>query len=226
MITAVIRTIILYLIIMIGIRLMGKRQIGQLEPSELVLSLLIADLAAVPMQDFRIPLLMGVIPILTLLCLSTTLSILTVKSIRFRALLCSRPSIIVQDGMILQQEMIKNRFTVDELMEELRMAGVTDVSSVKYAVLETTGRISVLQRAEERPVSAKDMGVTVTENGLPIILISDGRLLSQNLQTRNLTMDWLQKQLLEYGLQDTSQVFLMTVDEENNVYLSKMEENA
>ncbi len=225
MIIAVVRTIILYLLIMIGIRLMGKRQIGQLEPSELVLSLLIADLAAVPMQDFRIPLLMGVIPILTLLCLSTILSILTVKSIRFRALLCSRPSVIIQDGAILQSEMIKNRFTVDELMEELRMAGVTDVSSVKYAVLETTGRISVLQRAEERPPSAKDTGISVPENGLPVILISDGRLLSQNLETRNLTLDWLQKKLNQYGLQDASQVFLMTVDEGNHVYLSKMEEN-
>ena len=118
MITAVIRTVILYLLIIVGIRLMGKRQIGQLEPSELVLSLLIADLAAVPMQDFGIPLLMGLIPILTLLCLSPILSVLTVKSIRFRALLCSRPSIVVQDGQILIKEMVKNRFTVDELMED------------------------------------------------------------------------------------------------------------
>ena len=123
MITAVVRTIILYLLIILGIRLMGKRQIGELEPSELVLSLIIADLAAVPMQDFGIPLIMGIIPILTLLCLSAILSVLTVKSIRFRALLCSRPSIVIQDGKILTREMVKNRFTVDELMEELRMAG-------------------------------------------------------------------------------------------------------
>ena len=117
MITAVVRTIILYLLIILGIRLMGKRQIGELEPSELVLSLIIADLAAVPMQDFGIPLIMGIIPILTLLCLSAILSVLTVKSIRFRALLCSRPSIVIQDGKILTREMVKNRFTVDELME-------------------------------------------------------------------------------------------------------------
>ena len=138
--TAVIRTIILYLLIIVGIRLMGKRQIGELEPSELVLSLIIADLAAVPMQDFGTPLIMGVIPILTLLCLSAILSVLTVKSIRFRALLCSRPSIVIQDGKIIVGEMRRNRFTIDELMEELRMAGITDLSQVKYAVLETTGR--------------------------------------------------------------------------------------
>lgn len=224
MITAVIRTVILYLLIIVGIRLMGKRQIGQLEPSELVLSLLIADLAAVPMQDFGIPLLMGIIPILTLLCLSTILSVLTVKSIRFRALLCSRPSIVVQDGQILIKEMVKNRFTVDELMEELRVAGITDLSSVKYAVLETTGRISVLPKAEEKPVTVKDMKLPAQDNGLPVILISDGRILSQNLKIRNLTEAWLKKQLRQRDVQDIRHVFLMTVDEKGHIYLAEKEE--
>ena len=223
MITAVIRTVILYLLIIVGIRLMGKRQIGQLEPSELVLSLLIADLAAVPMQDFGIPLLMGIIPILALLCLSTILSVLTVKSIRFRALLCSRPSIVVQDGQILIKEMVKNRFTVDELMEELRVAGITDLSSVKYAVLETTGRISVLPKAEEKPVTVKDMKLPAQDNGLPVILISDGRILSQNLKIRNLTEAWLKKQLRQRDVQDIRHVFLMTVDEKGHIYLAEKE---
>ena len=223
MITAVIRTVILYLLIIVGIRLMGKRQIGQLEPSELVLSLLIADLAAVPMQDFGIPLLMGIIPILTLLCLSTILSVLTVKSIRFRALLCSRPSIVVQDGQILIKEMVKNRFTVDELMEELRVAGITDLSSVKYAVLETTGRISVLPKAEEKPVTVKDIKLPAQDNGLPVILISDGRILSQNLKIRNLTEAWLKKQLRQRDVQDIRHVFLMTVDEKGHIYLAEKE---
>ena len=217
MITAVVRTIILYLLIILGIRLMGKRQIGELEPSELVLSLIIADLAAVPMQDFGIPLIMGIIPILTLLCLSAILSVLTVKSIRFRALLCSRPSIVIQDGKILTREMVKNRFTVDELMEELRMAGVTDLSTVKYAVLETTGRISVLPYAEHQPVTVRDMG-------LKVIVVSDGRVLSHNLKTRNLSMRWVKEQMGSRGVQDIRQVFLMTVDEADNVYFVKKEE--
>lgn len=224
MVNAVIRTIILYFLIIVGIRLMGKRQIGELEPSELVLSLLIADLAAVPMQDFGIPLLMGVIPILTLLCLSTILSVLTVKSIRFRALLCSRPSIVIQDGKILSREMVKNRFTVDELMEELRMAGVTDLSTVKYAVLETTGRISVLPCAQERPATAKDLGITSLEPGLPMAVISDGRILSQNLKLRGLNEAWLEAEVKARGFTDAGQIFLMTVDEENRVYLSAKEE--
>lgn len=224
MITAVIRTVILYLLIIVGIRLMGKRQIGQLEPSELVLSLLIADLAAVPMQDFGIPLIMGMIPILTLLCLSTILSVLTVKSIRFRALLCSRPSIVVQDGEILIREMVKNRFTVDELMEELRVAGITDLSSVKYAVLETTGRISVVPKAEERPVTLRDMDLPAKDTGMPVILISDGRILSENLKLRNLSMQWLREELLKREVTDIRRVFLMTVNEVGGIYFVEKEE--
>lgn len=221
--TAVIRTIILYLLIIVGIRLMGKRQIGELEPSELVLSLIIADLAAVPMQDFGTPLIMGVIPILTLLCLSAILSVLTVKSIRFRALLCSRPSIVIQDGKISVGEMRRNRFTIDELMEELRMAGITDLSQVKYAVLETTGRISVLPYAEARPVTNQAMGLKVQEKGLPTVVVSDGRVLSKNLRARNLSMGWLKGELAKRGVTDVRQVFLLTVDEKGNLYLTQKE---
>ena len=151
MVIAFLRTIILYIFIIAGIRLMGKRQVGELEPSELVLALLIADLAAVPMQDFGIPLLTGLIPILTLLCITMALSVLTMKSIKFRAVLCGRPSIIVENGKLRQGEMKRNRFTVDELMEELRMKGVTDLSTVKYAILETNGQLSVLPFAAQKP---------------------------------------------------------------------------
>lgn len=224
MIIAVIRTIILYLFIILGIRLLGKRQIGELEPSELVLSLIIADLAAVPMQDFGIPLLMGLIPILTLLCLSAILSGLTVRSIRFRALLCSRPSIVVRDGKVLSKELNKNRFTVDELMEELRMAGITDLSSVKYAVLETTGRISVLPYVQDQPVTPRAMGLKPREGGLPITIISDGRVLRRNLRARNLSQSWLDQELASRGMKSPQEVFLLTVDEGGKVYFSPKEE--
>ena len=160
MVIAFLRTVILYLLIIAGIRLMGKRQVGELEPSELVLALIIADLAAVPMQDFGIPLLTGIIPILTLLCITMALSVLTMKNVKFRAIVCGRPSIIVENGTLHQREMQKNRFTVDELMEELRMKGITDLSTVKYAILETNGRLSVLPYANQLPVTAEQMNVT------------------------------------------------------------------
>ena len=181
MVIAFLRTVILYLLIIAGIRLMGKRQVGELEPSELVLALIIADLAAVPMQDFGIPLLTGIIPILTLLCITMALSVLTMKNVKFRAIVCGRPSIIVENGTLHQREMQKNRFTVDELMEELRMKGITDLSTVKYAILETNGRLSVLPYANQLPVTAEQMNVTPEDVGLPVVVINDGRVESDAL---------------------------------------------
>lgn len=218
MVIAFIRTVILYLLIIFGIRLMGKRQVGELEPSELVLSLIIADLAAVPMQDFGIPLLTGIIPIATLLSITTILSVLTMKSVKFRAIMCGRPSIIVENGQLRQSEMAKNRFTVDELMEDLRMNGINDIASVKYAILETNGRLSILPYAGLLPVTAQQMNVAAEDLGLPLVVVSDGRLLSHNLKTRGLNEIWLKKCLKEHGLSNVEDVFLLTVDEKNNVY--------
>ena len=225
MVIAFLRTIILYAFIIAGIRLMGKRQVGELEPSELVLALLIADLAAVPMQDFGIPLLTGLIPILTLLCLTMALSVLTMKSVRFRAVLCGRPSVIVENGKLRQREMQKNRFTLDELMEELRMKGITDLSTVKYAILETNGQISVLPYAAQQPVTAQQMGLNPQEPGLPMVLINDGRVIDRALHSRGLNEEWLEKQLRQHHVKRTEDVFLLTVDEENTVYLARKEES-
>ena len=223
MVIAFLRTIILYAFVIAGIRLMGKRQVGELEPSELVLALLIADLAAVPMQDFGIPLLTGLIPILTLLCLTMALSVLTMRSVRFRAVLCGRPSVIVENGKLRQKEMKKNRFTLDELMEELRMQGVTDLSTVKYAILETNGQLSVLPYAAQQPVTAQQMGLTPQEPGLPMVLINDGRVITRTLHSRGLDEEWLEKQLRQHDVTRTEDVFLLTVDETNTVYLAKKE---
>ncbi len=218
MVIAVVRTIILYLLIIAGIRLMGKRQVGELEPSELVLALIIADLAAVPMQDFGIPLLAGIIPIFTLLCITMILSVLTMKSIRFRAIICGRPSIIVENGEVNQREMRKNRFTVDELNEELRGQGVTDLSTIKYAILETNGKVSVILYANQRPVSAEQMDLFPDDTGLPMVIINDGRLQADNLKTKGFNDEWLRKRLGEHGVSSVRDVFLMTVDEQNRVY--------
>ena len=220
MVIAFLRTIILYIFIIAGIRLMGKRQVGELEPSELVLALLIADLAAVPMQDFGIPLLTGIVPIFTLLCLTMALSVLTMKSVRFRSLMCGKPSIIVENGKLHQREMQKNRFTVDELMEELRMQGITDLTTVKYAILETNGQISILPRAADLPVTASQMGIETTEPGLPVVVINDGRVLDHNLAARGLNRTWLDRQLAAHKIKSAGDVFLLTVDGQNQVYLA------
>ena len=223
MVIAFLRTIILYIFIIAGIRLMGKRQIGELEPSELVLALLIADLAAVPMQDFGIPLLTGLIPILTLLCITMALSVLAMKNVRFRAVLCGRPSIIVVNGVPDQSEMRRNRFTLDELMEELRLKGIIDLSTVKYAILETNGQLSVLPCAAQQPATAQQMGLSPKEPGLPLVIVNDGRVLERNLRTRGLSQTWLEKQLQAHRVGSTKDIFLLTVDEQGKVCLIEKE---
>ncbi len=218
MFVVLIRTLVLYILIILGIRLLGKRQLGELEPAEFTLALIIADLASVPMQDNGIPLLAGLIPIVVLLCVATILSMLCAKSIRFRALMCGRPSVVVENGMVLEKELRKNRLTVDELLEELRIQGFTDFRSVKFAVLETNGQLSVIPTAAQTPVTAAQMGLEPEETGLPLILISDGRLLTNNLKLRGYGQSWLQKQLFAHGLSSPGQVFLFTVDQAGNTY--------
>ncbi len=224
MMTAFARTVILYFLIMTGLRLMGKRQIGELEPGELVLTMMISDLATVPMQDFGIPLLAGVIPILTLLALSMLLSQLSLSSIRFRALACGTPSVLIREGVLQQEAMRKNRYTLDELLEELRGQGFTGVEEVKYAVLENSGHLSVLPWARCQPPTAEQLGVAVEEDvTLPVVLVNDGRLLRRNLEAQGLDEAWLREALRKEGLSSHREAFLVTVDETGRVSCVKKE---
>ena len=190
MITALCRTVILYFLIMIGLRLMGKRQIGELEPSELVLTMMISDLATVPMQDFGIPLLAGVIPILTLLSLSLLLSQLSLLSLRFR----------------------ENRYTLDELLEQLRGQGCTSIEEVQYAVLENSGQLSVLPWVRQKPPTAADLGISPENGTLPTVLINDGRVLWKNLRRCGRDENWLHG-ILKQEQRTAGEIFLLTVDE-------------
>lgn len=214
MITAFFRTVILYLLIIAGLRLMGKRQIGELEPGDLVLTLIISDLASVPMQDFGIPLVNGVFPIIVLLSLSMLVSYFSLKSIRFRSLVCGRPTVIIQDGKILQANMAKTRFTVDELYEQLRTQGYSSLEGVKYAILETSGQVSVLPYTRAAPLTPQSAGIEVQEDvTLPVLVVNDGHILTDNLRTCGRDLSWLQGQLKKRRLTSPKQVFLMTVDE-------------
>lgn len=195
MFTGLVRTVILYLFIIVGIRLMGKRQVGELEPSELVMSLIIADLAAVPMQDYGIPLLTGLVPILALLALTMMLSVLTMRSLKFRTLLCGRPSIIIREGALDINQMHRNRLTVDELLEDLRAKGYTDPSQIWYAVLETNGTLSILPRAAQKPPNNEQLARNVPETQLPLVLVSDGKVLDHNLELLGHDRAWLSHQL-------------------------------
>lgn len=212
MITALVRTVILYAVLMAGLRLTGKRQIGQLEPIELVLTMLISDLAAVPMQDFGIPLVNGLIPIAALLAMSTVLSCLNLKSVRFRALVCGEPALVIREGRLCQETMRRNRLTLDEVMEELRAQGVSDLGAVKYAVLETTGHLSVLPYAHEQAATPRQLGLTVADDVfLPVVVVNDGRVMTRALTALGRDEDWLRAQLAAHGLRRTEDVFLLSV---------------
>ena len=217
MFTGLIRTIILYLLIIVGVRLMGKRQVGELEPSELVMSLIIADLAAVPMQDYGIPLLTGVIPILALLSLTMILSVLTMRSVTFRLLLCGRPSVIIRKGELDIAEMRRNRLTVDELLEDLRGKGYADPSQIYYAVLETNGQLSVLPKAANKPPVNFQLGRTPPDEELPVVVVSDGKVLEGNLRRLGHDRRWLEAQLKEVP---PSALFLVLADSSGLVYQS------
>ena len=218
MATAFFRTVILYMVLILGLRLTGKRQIGELEPNELVLTMLLSDLAAVPMQDFGIPLLSGVLPIAVILCMSVLFSQWSLRSVRFRALICGEPTVIIRHGEIRQQAMSRNRLTVDELMEELRCQGVSDLKTVKYAVLETSGQLSILLYPKDQPLTPAQAGVTVADDlFLPRIIINDGRLLRENLRAAGYEEKWLLGQLRKVGAARTEDVFLLTVDEAGSV---------
>ena len=222
MILSYIRTIILYLILIAVIRLMGKRQIGQMEASEFVVTMLVANLASIPMQDGAIPLYSGLVPILTVLGVELVLSTLSVKNIKFRKLLCGKPVILIENGKIIQENLKRTRVTLDELTGHLREKDVLDPRAVQYAILETNGNLSVFPYPAEVPASAQNAGVSVPERYLPITLISDGRLLTDNLATAGKDLQWVEKYLRKKKCV-RKDVFLMTVDKADQVIFLKKE---
>ena len=217
MLISLIRTIILYLILIITVRLMGKRQIGEMEPSEFVVTMLIANLAAIPMQDSAIPLFSGLIPILVVLSVELILAVLSIKLIRMRRLLCGKPVILIENGVMLQENLRRTRINLDELTGQLREQGILDLSTVQYAILETNGQISTFLYAKNSPAPAKDAGLSPKDTSLPYTIVSDGRLLRENLQLTQRTEQWLHETLRQYGC-PLREVFLLTVDGRGQTY--------
>ena len=216
MLVLYLRTLCLYLVLIGVIRLMGKRQIGQLEPSELVVAMLIADLASIPMQDSAIPLLSGLVPILTVLGLELVLSALSLRSIRLRRILCGKPVILIENGKILQDNLRRTRISLDELTGHLREEGVLDLTTVQYTILETDGNLSVFLFPQFQPPSAKDMKITPQSQHLPYTLIADGWVYRNNLKLAGKDDNWLQKTLKSHGA-TVENTWLLTVDEDDRV---------
>ncbi len=216
------REIVVYLVQILVVRLMGRRQVGQMEPSELVVAMLIADLASVPMQDGGIPLYTGLVPIFTVLGLELILSALCLRSLKLRKLLCGKPVILIENGNIMQKNLWKTRITLDELHGHLREKDVLDISTVQYAILETNGNLSVFPYPKYRPASAKEAGIPTQKQSYPITVISDGRILAENLQKAKKDGRWLQQELKKRNAapEDT---WLLTVDADNKVVFYEKE---
>ena len=211
MILSFLRTVILYLMLIAAMRLLGKRQIGQLEPSEFVVAMLIADLASIPMQNSGIPLLSGLVPILTVLGLELVLSGFAMGSVKFRRMLCGKPVILIENGKPIQENLRQTRVTLDELTSHLRQQAVLDLTTVQYAILETDGNLSVFPYPKDAPATAKDAGIQVKKQYIPLTIIEDGFLSVDNLKKAGKNERWL-RAVLEEKDTDVSSTFLLTVD--------------
>ena len=223
---SIIRTMMIYAALLVSMRLMGKRQLGEMELSEFVVASLIADLASHPLQDVGIPMINGLVPIFTLFCCELLIAGLSLKSVRLRALLFGKPSMLILRGQICQKEMRANRFTVDELMQELRNQGIVDISQVEYAILETDGQLNVIPFPAEKPPSARQLGVTVDDGGFPAIVVNDGRVLENVLTGTGHDRVWLQEEIARSGFDSPEGVYLMTVNRGGQTYIAGKEAKA
>jgi len=216
-----IRTLILYIVIIAAIRLMGKRPVGELQPSELVITILISAVASVPVQDVTIPLSHGIIPILTLMAAEVIISAISQKNIRFRRMLSGNPVLVIKDGQFLQKAIRKLRLSTDDLLANLRLNGVFDLSQVSRAQVETNGQLSILLSPLDRPASVSDLGLSPAPRGPFYTIISDGRIISDNLKSINRDNVWLNKTLSEKGTCSPSEVYFLCADIYGNIIFCK-----
>lgn len=212
MVTILMRTVIIYLILLITMRLMGKRQIGELEVSELVTTLLLSEIATLPITEPEIPVMYAIIPIITLLTLEVFFSFILIKIPLFKRILTSKPNIIIDKGCLRQKELRRIRMSNEELLSELRRAGISDISDVYYAVIEDNGKLSVIQRTASRQPTASQLGLTVPECGMCHILISDGHIDKQGMKSLNVSKEELDGYLAQNRC-SADRVFLLLKDD-------------
>ena len=211
------RAIVLYLVVLIVMRLMGKRQIGELQPFELAISIMIADLASVPMTELGIPLTNGIIPILGLLVMDLLISWLNIKSINVRKIICGKPSILIYRGKIDEKVLRKERFTINELQERLRGDEIFDIADVEYAILETNGEISVITKPEKRNVTIEDMNLNAEYEGIPYDLVVEGKVMHSNLKSIGKDEKWLKKELKKFKTKP-EKVLIATVNGKGEIF--------
>ena len=218
------RAIVLYIIVLIVMRLMGKREIGQLQPFELAISIMIADLASLPMTETGVPISNGIIPILGLLVMHLVISMLNMKSTKIREIICGKPSILIFRGKIDEEVLKKERFTINELEERLRDNNIFNIGDVEYAVLETSGQVTVIPKPNKRPTTPEDFNIESKYEGIPYDLVVDGKVMYKNLEKLGKNYVWLQKQTEKFGIKP-EEALIVTIDGDNQFFCQPLEKD-
>ncbi|KNY26781.1 DUF421 domain-containing protein [Pseudobacteroides cellulosolvens] len=221
MLVVFIRTLILFLIVVVVMRAMGKRQIGQLQPFELAVAIMISELAAVPMQNTGIPLINGIIPIITLLVAQLLLSLISLKSVKARGIICGKPNILIENGKIIEANLRKEMYTLNDLLEQLRIKGTSNISDIEYAILETNGQLSIIPKSQKRPITPEDIKIDTQYEGIPLDLVIDGDVNYKNLKRANLDESWLINQLNSLGIRNIKETLFVSLDSAGKLYLQK-----
>lgn len=222
--TVFIRTVVLYICVVTAMRIMGKRQLGELQPSEFVIALMISELATIPIDKTDMPLSHGIIPIFALVLLELIFSTLVIKSEFMRRLITGSPVQIIKDGKLIMKRLSSLRICIDDVMEQLRLAGYSSISQIDSAIIETNGQLSVIPKETERPVTCKDLKLSPPQTHVPHTIISDGVLRENNLKGAGLSEKWLKKKLAKYNITDYSQVAFLSVTDENELVLQISEQ--
>lgn len=223
MIIVMFRTVILITVVIIVIRIMGKRQVGQMQPYELAILIMISALAAIPMEDIGIPLFNTIVPILLLFSIQILLSFFAMKSENIRSALDGRPSIVIENGKIIESELKNLRVNINDLLELMRLAGTPKLADIEYAILETNGKLSVLPKSQKRPVTPEDLNIETSYEGLPYPLVIDGNINYKVLNKVKLNEEWLKEELAKLGYINLKEVFFASLDTEGELVVQRKE---
>ena len=216
------RAIILYILVLVVMRMMGKREIGQLQPFELAISIMIADLATIPMAETGVPITNGIIPMLGLLVMHLIISMLNIKSTKAREIICGKPSILIFRGKIDQKVLKRERFTINELEERLRDNNIFNIGDVEYAILETSGQVTVIPKPNKRPATPEDFNIEPKYEGISYDLVVDGKVMYKNLEKIGKNYTWLKKQTEKFGIKP-EETLIVTIDGDNQFFCQPLE---
>lgn len=220
MIISFLRAVIIYLLIIISLRFMGKRQIGELQPTELVVTILISELASIPLDDTDSPLFSAFIPVIVLICIEVIISGFSLQSVKFRRLFTGKPIIVIDNGKIDQKALKSMRISVSDLLDTLRLKGFFDIQKVKYAVVEMNGQVSVMPKESEAPLSAKVAGIKAPKSEIPFTVVSDGEIIKGHFDEVGISDKDIKKELKKENL-TLKEVMLMTCDKNHKFYTVK-----